>query len=320
MSKGNLLLGFGRGKVGDVVFYRANGEQVTRARNRSPKNPKSARQCVARCILKTVSDAYSMFQPLTDHSFENLQRGTPNQSRFTQMNVDLLRTRVLEGVELSDPSDIAASKLYNFAGKPLTLPVVNEYYVSEGMLPGMDYSISELGPLWLLPTGMPSSPTYAQVCQNLGLNQGDQLTFLWCYGSDNSQGNDSLITSIEYSRVILEPNDGNMASDFLSDGAIAKPNPKNEGRIVIEDSVPGIWAVYPAVGTYGSQGDSKVILAFAMIVSRRQGDSWRRSTAQLVIRNDGIAAPNTRYLGDAALSFSEVGTGSSLYLNQAQEF
>ena len=28
MSKGNLFLGFGRGKVGDVVFSRLNGEQV----------------------------------------------------------------------------------------------------------------------------------------------------------------------------------------------------------------------------------------------------------------------------------------------------
>ena len=40
MSKGNLFLGFGRGKVGVVVFSRLNGEQVTRARNRSPRKPK----------------------------------------------------------------------------------------------------------------------------------------------------------------------------------------------------------------------------------------------------------------------------------------
>lgn len=321
MSKGNLLLGFGRGKVGDVVFYRANGEQVTRARNRSPKNPKSARQCVARCILKTVSDAYSVFQPLADHSFENRATGTPNQSRFTQMNVDFLRTRALEGVDLSDPAAIAASQLVNYAGKPLTLPVVNEYYISEGILPPMVASISATSARMAVPTSMPSFPTYAQVCQYLGLMQGDQLTFVWAYGNDAEQGMDGLITSIEYSRVILEPSTGNMSSAlFTDDGSIVNPNDRNTGRVMIDASESGYWDILPATGTFGTQGGSRVIIGFAVIVSRRQGDTWKRSTARLAVRESGITSPWSRYLGDAALSFTEVNSGSSLYLNQATGF
>ena len=41
MAKGNMLLGFSRGSVGDLTFYRRNSQQVTRARARVVKNPKT---------------------------------------------------------------------------------------------------------------------------------------------------------------------------------------------------------------------------------------------------------------------------------------
>lgn len=321
MAKGNLFLGLASGKVGDVVFYRANGQQVTRARNRAPKNPKSARQCVARCIMKTVSDAYSIMQPLADHSFENRAVGLENMSRFTQLNVDLLRTEVLNGVDLSNPEAIAASELYNFAGKPYTLPVVNAYYVSEGMLPRQVVSIAATGPLMAVPTDMPANPTYAQVCEYLGLMQGDQLTFLWVYGDDSDDSMAGLMTSIEYSRVILEPSNGDMTRPFFApDYHVSLPNERNSGRVIFETSTPGQWGILPGAGTFGSAGDTKVITAFAVIVSRRQGDTWRRSTARLTLRTEGIASPFVHFLGDAALSFTDTASGSSLYLNQGTGF
>lgn len=44
MAKGNLLLGYGRGKVGSLVFSRRKGEQITRARNTAPANPRTNAQ------------------------------------------------------------------------------------------------------------------------------------------------------------------------------------------------------------------------------------------------------------------------------------
>lgn len=48
MSKGNMLLGYARGKVGDVVFQRLKGQQITKARNRHPFNPRSFSQMYQR--------------------------------------------------------------------------------------------------------------------------------------------------------------------------------------------------------------------------------------------------------------------------------
>lgn len=48
MAKGNLLLGYGRGKVGSLVFSRRKGEQIVRARNTAPANPRTNAQLTQR--------------------------------------------------------------------------------------------------------------------------------------------------------------------------------------------------------------------------------------------------------------------------------
>lgn len=44
MAKGNMLLGYSKGSVGDVTFYRSGGSQRSRARNRNPNNPRTEKQ------------------------------------------------------------------------------------------------------------------------------------------------------------------------------------------------------------------------------------------------------------------------------------
>lgn len=48
MAKGNALLGYSRGSVGDVTFSRVKGQQVSKARNRQPANPKTNKQVLQR--------------------------------------------------------------------------------------------------------------------------------------------------------------------------------------------------------------------------------------------------------------------------------
>lgn len=48
MAKGNILLGYGRGSIGDVVLSRVKGQQVAKARNRKPANPRTEGQMIQR--------------------------------------------------------------------------------------------------------------------------------------------------------------------------------------------------------------------------------------------------------------------------------
>ena len=70
MSKGNMLLGHARGKVGSLVFSRANGKQIVRSRAEVVKNPRTEQQMVQRIMLNTIAQAYSQMKAITDHSFQ----------------------------------------------------------------------------------------------------------------------------------------------------------------------------------------------------------------------------------------------------------
>lgn len=60
MSKNNMLLGYARGKVGSLVFNRLKGQQVTKAHNAAPSNPKTYAQMAQRCRYNTAVARYKM--------------------------------------------------------------------------------------------------------------------------------------------------------------------------------------------------------------------------------------------------------------------
>lgn len=58
MSKRSLFWGQASGKLGEAVYYRAGGEQRTRAWVAKVKNPKSQAQALQRCLLNGLTAAY----------------------------------------------------------------------------------------------------------------------------------------------------------------------------------------------------------------------------------------------------------------------
>lgn len=131
MAKGNLFLGTGRGKVGDVVFYRKNGEQITRVRNRSIKNPDTEAQQIQRAVLASVSKAYQAGSAIFDHSFEGCGTGAECQNRFQKLNIDWLRSAITSDLALNhgDGESVAA-----VVPRSASYPVPNAWIVSQGSL------------------------------------------------------------------------------------------------------------------------------------------------------------------------------------------
>lgn len=99
MSKGNMFLGMARGAVGDVVFSRLDGQQVTRARNRNPRNPKTNAQLMQRAISATILRAYQSGKTIFDHSFEGKSAGAPNQREFMSLNMRALRSAIAADID-----------------------------------------------------------------------------------------------------------------------------------------------------------------------------------------------------------------------------
>lgn len=128
MSKGNLFLGYGRGKIGDIVLTRGEGQQISRARNRSPRNPKTEKQMYQRAVMATVMQVYKAGKAIFDHSFQGKSVGLGNMSRFLSLNAKLLRAAIAD--------DIKNSTVLSCVVSPGAVsPVPNAYRISEGTFP-----------------------------------------------------------------------------------------------------------------------------------------------------------------------------------------
>lgn len=331
MAKGNPLLGLSRGKLGSIVLYRAYGEQCSRPRV-IPKNPQSGLQLLQRVVLKTVSGAYSLLKPIADHSFQGKQQGTMNQSRFAQVNIGLLRSGLADEINDGSLEEIVNSQKTNFAPKDSMLPEINPYQISEGSLPAVSTLFT--GGLFtlVLPGAQAAAATltYQGVLNALGLQEGDQLTFclLSTDDSDADTPYQGRFNGFKYARVILQPANGDLTSDFIADGAINSPNVRNEGSLALTITEAGsdLHLNFSTQSIATAAGAANSVAAAAVIVSRNSGGVWQRSTQSLVIRPADLAVTGhltydneVNYLGDAVVSFMS-SDRSSLYLNQAESF
>lgn len=73
-------MGYARGKVGSVVLARSKGQQITRAYNESPKNPRSEKQMLQRSVFMAATKFFSRGQQaFFKFAFENK---SPKQSDY----------------------------------------------------------------------------------------------------------------------------------------------------------------------------------------------------------------------------------------------
>lgn len=332
MSKGNLFLGFARGKVGSLVFSRQNGEQITRARNPQPKNPQTPLQLLQRVVMKTASGAYSLLQPIADHSFQGEREGTPNQSVFIRRNVALLRSKCADEINSGDPEAIVTSLKANFADKASSLTEINAYQVSEGSIVPVTVEFIN-GVFCLALPGMAAgitAPTYQDMVNALGIQQGDQLTFLVLTKDDRLTAPEEMegkFNGLLVARVIMEPDLGDMTMPFLDGTAVNSPNERNEGQLTLSLSGSGsaMKLVFNNPGAATAAEAINTVVAAAVIVSRNANGDWLRSTQSLVLRPTEVGTQGALteymvdYLGDGVISYMSEDQ-SSLYLNQSRSF
>lgn len=164
MAKGNLFLGTGRKKLGDVVLYRRNGQQQARVRIRNVANPKSYGQALQRNYLAPVSKFYAPLAGVLEKSWEGLNRMDSYQA-FLKANIDLARQNgwaVLKGAAFTP------------------LP----YKLSKGIIPPLPYTWDDdtVAIRTDIPTtGNMTVANLTEVLKGRGYSDGDQLTIIGIY-------------------------------------------------------------------------------------------------------------------------------------------
>lgn len=169
MAKGNLFQGQARGVIGDVVFTRQNGQQVSRVRNRVPRNPKTNAQLYQRAIMATIMQAYAAGKAIFDHSFQGRQVGSANQQRFLSINTKKLRAAVSADIAYGLTGDACDGRII---GPGVLYPVPWKYQVSEGSL--TQNIMGNTG--YLLHIDEVQGETIAQYAQRLNIQPDDIFT------------------------------------------------------------------------------------------------------------------------------------------------
>ena len=302
MSKGNMLLGQARGKVGSLVFSRSNGKQIVRSRAEVVKNPQTEAQTIQRIIMNTVSQAYSNLRVLCDHSFEGIAVGQDSMSYFMRTNLKKLRARVADEVS----RNVMFYEIFEFSPIGSKIFVDNEYEISRGSLPSVPVvdteSFNEMGIAL-------SANTYKAFLDDYGLQRGDQITFVAITANN---ANDY---TLSFCRVILSPtasdgSDAVITAPFVVDGAVNYPSVRNEGEFSALRYEDG-----KLIFGFGRS----MMLSSAIIVSRKsENGTWLRSNASMTKNT----AANTYDVYDLQtcinmLNNNEIGTLSKRYLNNA---
>lgn len=169
-----MLQGMATGKLGDVVFARANGEQISRVRNRHPKNPRTNKQMYQRAVMATVMQAYSAGQEIFNHAFQGKSVGAENQRAFLSKNSKLLRGLI--AAELEAGTSALNCNAAVVAPGAIT-PVPNEYMISEGTYP-QQYFLEASSPAMINTPTWTEDETVAQYAARTGLIAGDIYTIV----------------------------------------------------------------------------------------------------------------------------------------------
>lgn len=292
MAKGNMLQGMARGKVGDVVFSRLDGEQIARVRNRHPKNPRSNAQLFQRAIMATVMQAYSAGKVIFDHAFQGKGVGAENQRRFMTLNAKLLRSQIAADI---DGNVAAASQVGRVVAPGSMYPVPATLIVSEGTY---EQSVFTFGAsavqgrnCYKLPSKN-SNEKLSEYASRVGLIPGDVYTFvgfcanindeLFTLNSDNTKFSKQFGCEFTYARLTVKEAVATSQETTFTLGDIfdieSSPNTvpyTYEDSITEEVVLAKIWPAGWAAGSYPG--------TMAMIRSRKDQDL--RSNTQLQFSN-----------------------------------
>lgn len=311
MSKGNMLLGQARGSVGDLTFFRRNGEQITRAKVTQVANPRTAAQLIQRMIFATAAAAYSRLKSICDHSFEGVQYGSRSQALFMSLNLNRLRANYV-----NNPSSQPLIDLIAYAARGDAAYSGQGLIISRGSLPevaiqtsGQNGEFAGFGLVELSPT----DSTIAEVLSALNASPGDQITIV---AMDDVGEGDTFSPVIKKSRYVV---DVNATATQLGDAW--DPTGAAAAFDQVKTKVSDAQLVIPGNNSYLNVvcANSSAPVACAIILSRQEtGGKWLRSNAVLVNTTDeGAWYPAATALPTWENAGTAIDAENDRYLNNA---
>lgn len=284
MSKGNVLLGMSRGKLGDLVLTRGAGEQIARARNRHPKNPQTTKQMAQRAALATLVEFFVRGRKnLFKFAFESKKPGESDYNAFVRANMGIVPVQSSKTLKSNNT-------------------VFGEFIMSQGSLTEPSFLFDEThssGALVCTPLPAAGSDlTIGQLSQAIadvnGLQDGDIITIVAITGDD-----DVLVQTLKNAIEAKA-----LQNEFAAQKWIIK-----QFKLDFSSSAKATTLGFLNVQNT-EQGDEYVNLAQGAFPSLAYDDEWSVSLGVIASRvtPSGVkVSTSTLVLGDSARKSAEIG-------------
>lgn len=208
-----MLLGYTRGSVGDVVFSRVKGQQIAKARNRNPNNPKTTQQMLQRSLFISSVKFYQLARrQFFRFAYEDRKLNESDFNAFMRHNTG-------NGTNMSRSSFQA----YNY-------PALGDWQLSQGSLTPFHVYANEnsfYAHTGIIATDDPEVPTTvvalsALLLSNSRYQPGDMITYI-DYGYRRTAeatvptievNNDNYTTWFDYKQFKIDMEDNTALSNF----------------------------------------------------------------------------------------------------------
>lgn len=307
-----------KGKLGNIVGYKGRGgKRLARIRQTDVKNPKTDGQVIQRMILATASKAYGRMKSIVDHSWQGIAYGGISQSYFLKKAMERIRKFVADSMaafpsSITDPlqwvglarPDRLAEAGYGLQISEGTIPSVNAYYAKQGEGEDADTVLSHFGSVIDLTAGQVAK--IKDVMKALGAKVGDQITAV-CIAENGE---------FKFGRYVINNNATEAQLEKAWDGSADAEAFDKEKSIAVEvQIVPSNTSTETESKMTVDTVEGESIRAAAIIISRKVGDVWQRSTQYLMPVGDVSVVDSIIKLWQ--LGTTEIATENPYYLNNA---
>lgn len=299
MAKGIAINGQLRGKLGGAVYYRSNGQQISRSKAENVSNPNTQPQRIQRMIMATVMQAYSLTKEITDHSFEGIKYKQDSMAFFQRVNANKLRAMISAETPAFSPS---------FTAPKLQALIPNGYTISRGSLAPVPYSYTEISgaghaAVFGVATGIATGGvltdiTNGQFMTALTANAGDMITLVWLegdstlyqYGDEQDERAQVKYVTMRYVRmkfketITAEDLAGNLF--MVTDDVPTVNTDIFDVELCSNLGLLGSFSVTEINNSLFLAYTSEEAHACGAIRSRRSDGVWRRSICELAVNPD----------------------------------
>lgn len=326
MAKSSSFFDNRRGSTKSLTFQTFRGEQITKDRVTNVANPQTSLQMDQRLIVPLVANSRAKLSDLCDHSFQGFAEKWRNLQEFSRVNMTKGSLTVHQFV----PKGAMDCGIANFIISRGSIPPASVEVNSDNTSAEdkkAEWIANGLGNEYVV--NLTSDVTVKHYTQELieknGITKGTQLTFVferqldgsaYAWSANNAQ-HTAKFHDFVVCRFIVDPDADNDGWTVNASGVLnyktIKVGDDDKANITV---TPGDAMTISADWSFaGAVFATSQPVALGIIISRKSGDTWQRSSARMV--PNGIGETNTQ--DDVLETYKKGNTSSLRYLNNGDE-